>query len=252
IASKLFEEFGAEKLDSYSNTGAIGFFADYVALSRKSSFPKQLRVDETLASRIEALNMSWEKTNTPENRRIIIDPSTDLDEFSNRMRQAFAGEKVYPDHSATMLDAVRSFAARGKFEQAIKLGALAVDLYPQLDETNTIYGVLMILSGKNVDGMNALRRSISLDANGTAGPRGLLAVAGDLVEIRLYPQALMILKAAAELHPGSAMVLYRLGDFQQRSGDKKKALEYYKKALAIDPDLEVAKKALAELDMNQR
>jgi FKBP-type peptidyl-prolyl cis-trans isomerase len=59
--------------------------------------------------------------------------------------------------------------------------------------------------------------------------------------------AIKILELDVEAYPDSAKVYDSLGEAYAKSGDKTRAIENYKKALAIDPTLETSIKALEEL-----
>jgi tetratricopeptide (TPR) repeat protein len=55
------------------------------------------------------------------------------------------------------------------------------------------------------------------------------------------------LKLNVEAYPQSANVYDSLAEAYLLSGDKEKAIENYRKALAIDPTMESAKQALKQL-----
>jgi len=60
-------------------------------------------------------------------------------------------------------------------------------------------------------------------------------------------EAIEVLKLNVEAYPQSANVYDSLGEAYMISGDKEKAIENYKRALAIDPTMENAKQALKKL-----
>ena len=62
-----------------------------------------------------------------------------------------------------------------------------------------------------------------------------------------FPLAVALLKLNAEAFPRSANAFDSLGEAYLRSGDKDKARESYRKALALDPNLASAKQALEKL-----
>ena len=64
-------------------------------------------------------------------------------------------------------------------------------------------------------------------------------------------EAIAVLKLNVEAYPNSANVYDSLGEAYLAAGDKASAIENYKKALAIDPQLESARIALLNLNPNQ-
>jgi tetratricopeptide (TPR) repeat protein len=56
-----------------------------------------------------------------------------------------------------------------------------------------------------------------------------------------------LLQVNCELYPESANTWDSVGYAYRDKGDRKKAIEYYRKALDVDPAFQTAKVALAEL-----
>ena len=68
-------------------------------------------------------------------------------------------------------------------------------------------------------------------------------------KIGKYPEALDALAMAQRLEPGFAMTYYTLGDVHQAQGDLAQAREDYQHALALDPNNEPARTALARISI---
>ena len=63
-----------------------------------------------------------------------------------------------------------------------------------------------------------------------------------------YPEAIEVFELNTELFPESANVYDSLAEAYMKSGDKKKATQFYKKSLELNPDNENAKEKLKELE----
>jgi len=68
-----------------------------------------------------------------------------------------------------------------------------------------------------------------------------------LLRRQLVNEAIAVLKLNVEAYPQSANVYDSLAEAYLLSGDKEKAIENYRRALAIDPKMESAKQALKQL-----
>lgn len=62
-----------------------------------------------------------------------------------------------------------------------------------------------------------------------------------------YPEAIEVFELNVELFPESANVYDSLAEAYMKSGEKKKAIKFYKKSLELNPDNENAKEKLKEL-----
>lgn len=68
-----------------------------------------------------------------------------------------------------------------------------------------------------------------------------------LIALKRLPEAIQILKLAAETAPGSANAQDSLGEAYAVSGDRDAAIRCYEKALALDPRMDSARDALTRL-----
>lgn len=247
MAEKLQEKNGAQRLASYSNTGAITFFNDYIELK---NIPKEFRFNEAVEKNVIAWQQSWSKTNTAATRKIVINPDSNLDEIGAQLRKDFAGASIYPNFSDSLVSAVQQLTIQGQIAKALKAGQLATELYPQLDPPNSYYGVVLVLSGDKEKGKEFLKRAIAINGNSLASAGGLNGLAYNLERIGMRDAGLMILQTAIELYPQDATLYDSLGDFYSKKGMKDKAIEFYQKALSINPkypNAEKAKEILQEL-----
>ena len=255
MAEKLRGKHGAEKLTSYSNTGAITFFNDYIALYRQdASIPKELRFNETVEQIIAAWQADWAKTNTPETRKIVISANSNFDEIGARLRRDFAGASVFPNYAEPLNAAVRFLALSNQKPQALKAAQLAAEIYPLLDSSNAFYGIVLVLAGEKEKGKQFIKKAAEINPNGGASANGLNQTAYNVAGATgVIDDSLALLFVASELYPQDANLYDSIGDFYSRKGMKDKATEYYQKALATDPkypNAEKAKEILQKLASN--
>jgi CubicO group peptidase (beta-lactamase class C family) len=251
MAHRLGQKAGPERLDAYSNTGAVTFFSDYIELYKKDGgIAKELRFSESIEKRIASWRQSWTRTNTAANQRFAVDSGAGVDALGARLRSSFSNEAVYPNLSFDMLRAMQQLALRGQIDSAVKVGAIVSDLYPKLENPSTfhgIYGVVLALSGDRDKGKQYLKRAYDRNANGVASPRRLDRLANIFAEAGMIDHGLTILQVAVEMHPRVATLHYDLGEFYLRKGMKERAVESYKKALEVNPNFPSAENARAAL-----
>jgi CubicO group peptidase (beta-lactamase class C family) len=244
MAEKLRQKYGAEKLTAYSNTGAITFFNDYIALYRAdNSIPKEFRFNDTIEKSVAAWQTNWSKTNTAEARKIAINPSSDFEAIGVRIRKDFAGASAFPNYSDALNAAVRFLIVNNQKPKAVQAAQVSAEIYPALDSSNAYYGIALVLTGEKEKGKPYLRRSAELNPNGLAGAGGLNQTAYNLAGAGLTDDALTLLFAATELYPQEANLYDSIGEFYVRKGMKEKAVEFYQKALATNPKYGNAEKA---------
>jgi tetratricopeptide (TPR) repeat protein len=93
-----------------------------------------------------------------------------------------------------------------------------------------------------------LKKSLELDPDGFAGAINLRQIArGWMAAERTVPDAEKLLKLAIELHPQSGALYEGLGEVYVKLGQNSQAIESYRKALTLDPNLKLAKEALKTL-----
>lgn len=256
MAERLRAKYGAQKLADYSNTGAIAFFGDYIALYRQdASVPKEYRFNETIEKAVAAWAADWAKTNTAQTRRIAINAGSNFDELGARLRKDFAGASVFPNFAESLNAALRFLALNNQKPKAVKAGQVAAEVYPNLDSSNAFYGIALVLAGEKEKGKQYLKKAAEINGNGAASANSLNQSAYNIAGATgKFDDPLALLFAASELYPQDANLYDSIGDFYSRKGMKDKAIEYYQKALATDPkypNAEKAKEILQKLASNR-
>ncbi|MCI0707070.1 MAG: serine hydrolase [Ignavibacteriae bacterium] len=248
MAGAITKAYGAERLNSYFKAGVFPFFADYVqAYQNDKTIPAELRFSKSLEELVLKWNTDWQKAWTAETRTVSISTGTDFDALGKQLRRAFQGAEVYPNYIDDMGFAVRDLTVAGKKEQALSAGTLGVELYPSSDLLNAYYGISLTLFGDEVKGFPFIEKAAKLNPTGAGGPGGLNNVAYGLLGRGMVDEGLVVLNTAVKLYPKEANLYDSIGEFYVNKGQKDKAIEYYKKALEINPKFESSLKALENL-----
>jgi tetratricopeptide (TPR) repeat protein len=248
MAAKLQEKFGVERVDTYRRGGPIPFFADYIAAYKKdSSIPKAWRFEAAFEKIIAQWQQDWQKTWNDETRNLVVTPATDFEALAAKLKPLFAGAQVYPSFINGFNQAIQQLAMSGQREKALQVGKLGVELYPAADALNAYYGIAQVLFGGKENGRTFIKKAAAINPNGLAGAGGLNRMAYDLAGIGKVDAGMAILQIAVELYPKEANLYDSIGEFYLKKDEKDRAIEFYKKALQVDPNLESAKKMLEKI-----
>jgi CubicO group peptidase (beta-lactamase class C family) len=248
MAMTLQEKFGAAQLDDYRKRGPIPFFHDYIETYKKDSkHPAALKFDAPFEKTIAQWHQDWQKTWNQETRQIAIMPTSDFDVIAAKLKPRFAAAQVYPSFIEDFNETIEQLTLRGEREKALKAGKLGVELYPNSDALLAYYGITQIFFGDLENGRAFIKKASALNASGLAGPGGLNRMAYDLAGIGKVEAGMAILQVAVELYPKVANLYDSVGEFYLKKGQKDKAIEFYNKALQVDPNFENAKRMLEKI-----
>ncbi len=257
VGSYMAQKLSANKKDLqlYALSGGLAFFQDYIALlSTDRSIPKELTFNQDFSSAVTVMARDWNRSNAEYVRQLWLLPQDDLNVVGRELRKSFAGVSVYPSVLDDFANVTRQSVTKGDHARALKSTQLALELYPESPRANALNGIALIVSGDAERGSVNLKKAFTSEPNGLAGPGGLNNIAYQVGRVGLTDDAIAILKAAIALHPKEANLYDSLGEFCLKKGEKAKALEFYKKALEINPSFgnaetakEIVKKLSAEL-----
>jgi CubicO group peptidase (beta-lactamase class C family) len=249
MAGKLKEN--GKNLDEYYDRGAIDLFGDYIAWYKtQAMYPAELKFAADFEEMVGRWNADWEKTWNEATRNVEISAATDLKAVGARLRKTFAGAGVYPDYTNELENLVRLNAGSGNIEAALEAAQTAVDLYPERDATNANLGILYVIAGEKEKAAPLFAKANKINPNGAASAGALNGIAYSLGAAGQPEAGLRILLTAVEMYPKAANLYDSIGEFHRRMGKKDLAIEFYEKALEIDPNYpnaEAARGILAEL-----
>jgi CubicO group peptidase (beta-lactamase class C family) len=200
MAERLDQRSNPKRLEGYHGSGAITFFADYVAMYKSDpDYSRELRFSVAFEDRIAKWNQPWRKTNNSYVRQLWITPSSNLGEITETLRKSFSGADVYPYLNGNISHATWQLILKGDREHAALLGQLAVDLYPQSDLSYALLAIVRLMFREKESARLLLKKAAELNSSGAGFSRGLTSYAYDLANSRQATEGLELLKLTVEI-----------------------------------------------------
>ncbi len=163
-----------------------------------------------------------------------------LEQALTWLREADAKAPGYPDILQTLLQLE---ARSGDLAKSVARLENAVGENPNNAQLVHLEGLAYLMSGKNAEGEELLRRAIDLDPNDLAIYQSL---AGHLSRTGRREESLETYKKALAAKPDSPQLHFVLGTLYE-ADDPAQAMEHYESALRLQPDMAIAKNNLAYL-----
>ncbi|HSK70630.1 MAG TPA: serine hydrolase [Pyrinomonadaceae bacterium] len=237
IASYMASKLDKTEFNNYYQNGAIRFFSDYVNWYQKqANYPAELKFSKDFEQQISSWNNDWAKTWNGYTRNLEINESSDLKAINERLSKTFSGAGVYPNYVGDFEKLVGNFAVKGDFKKALEVGQTAVSLYPESDNANANLGIIFAASGEKEKAAAQFKKANEINPRGAASAGNLNQIAYSLGSAGQPEAGLRLLQTAVELYPTAANLYDSIGDFHRRMGNKEKAIEFYTKALEVDPN----------------
>ncbi len=92
-----------------------------------------------------------------------------------------------------------------------------------------------------------MRRAIEYDVSGVAGAGYLNNMAYQFKSAGKLEQGLKLLFITRDMYPEEANLYDSIGEFYLEKGDRETSIQWYEKALEIDPDFENAQRMLKKI-----
>jgi CubicO group peptidase (beta-lactamase class C family) len=250
MAWVLEENGGRGSLRSYHQRGPIAFFNDYIRLSTTGPSPKRHpRFSSEFSRLITEWETDWAKTNTEEFRQLDITPGTDFEVLIPRLKAAFAGASICPDISPELADVADYFLKKDDGERAMSVLALGREVYPGSPSLAAALGYVLFCNGRVEEGRKLYLEARDLDPlHPVLGAEQFMGAMRQLAQVGKKKEALDLGTAAAEINPKEPRLYAALGELSILNGRKDAAVEYFRKALRLDPNFEEARARLKSLD----
>jgi len=249
MASALKETLGKEKLQSYQKSGPLAFFSDYIKVSENSPDQKKFpRFEKNFSRMISNWEKDWKATYTDYVSHLFITPSANFDELETTLKQTFSGASFYANFTEDLANVAQALLEKNDAEKAFRVLNLSRNLYPSSPVPYASLASAYLWTGNVEKARNLYKEAIALDPyHSILSLNQFFGLGSRLVRANKLKHAMALLTIAIELYPREPSLYTDLGDMYLQTGEKEKAIEYYKKSLEINPNFERAKTRLLEL-----
>lgn len=254
MAFALSEASGKEKLNNYHKTGLLSFFSDYIKLSEKWPFDGgKFRFKKSFARLISDWEKDWSRVYTEDIRRLFITVETDFDELGPKLKQAFSGASLYSDFSNDLARAGQYSLEQNEIEKSFKILNLNVELYPNSPVSHTSLAAAYIWTGNTKEARRLYKKAFAMNPkHSSVSLNAFFGLGRKLMNAKKIKEFFSLAEIAAELYPKNARFHKGIADLYLQIGQKEKAIEFYKKALKINPEYKEAKERLEKLSKEKQ
>lgn len=187
-----------------------------------------------------ALVAFGQETGPPDVDRRGMEP-----QVSELLARLSEGVRSRPDSAAAWLDYAETLHAHGLVSEAAECYRVALALLPAGDVTRLSARYLLAHAIRGSDPESAARALAAGVAEHPGYPPSLIFLGELREELGDRAAAEAAYRQALELDPGSALALFRLGSVQLADGDSREAIALLERALALAPDADAVRSALA-------
>lgn len=250
MARTLTETLEEERLQSYHKTGPIPFFSDYIKIS--SSWPSERNkflFKKSFAQLISKWEKDWSTVYTDSIRCLFISADTDFDTLGAQLKQAFSEAEIYPDFSPDMTRVARHFLEKNELDKSFKVLNLSAELYPHSPLPFQILAEAKLWTGAQEEAHSLFKKAHAMNPeHPSLSMNSIFNLASRLEQAKKMREVFALMEITTELYPKNARLYKEIGDMYLRIEQKEKAAEFYRKALAINPQYKEARQKLVELE----
>jgi len=250
MASVLKESNGEENLQSYHKSGPIPFFSDYLAaVKTRPERKKWPAFSPEFARLVSGWKKDWNKTYTNYVRRLTVTPDANFEEIRSELQKTFSGALFYKDFSEEFVGAARYFLDKGDAGKVLSILTINRELYPGSPSPYAALGAAYIWAGDFEAGRQNYKKAFEIDPTHPqlSLDQNFSFVYGMRREKKMK-EALELCLIFLDYFPRDARVYAEAGNSYALTGQRDKAIELYKKALELDPNLAAAKSNLEKLE----
>lgn len=249
IAFALNEALGKERLKSYHKTGPLSFFSDYIKISNNwNSDKRKYKFKKNFTKLISSWEKDWSTVYTDYVRSLFITINTDFDELGSKLGQTFSGAEVYPDFSRNMARVAQYFLEKDELEKSFKILNLNVGLYPHSPAPLSSLAGAYLWTGNAKSARSLFRKAFAMNPeHSSVSLNEFYNLAKRLSNAKKMKGLFALAEITTELFPKNARLYKIMADMYLQSGQKEKAIDYYKKALTINPKYKEAREKLEKL-----
>jgi len=235
IADKL--EQNGKDLDLYYREGMLPMVSDYISWYKtQPNYSGALKFEAEFEQKVSKWKSDWAKVWNKDTQNFEIYDVKNARAMGEKLDKTFSGMSVYPEYVNDLNDAVEKLATSGDMKSAFEIAQINYKLYPDSSTTTATMGTLNVLSGQKEKALAMLKKSLELNPDGNASADALNTMAYNLLGIGQAKAGLQLLLVAVELHPKEANLYDSIGEFYINMKEIEKGIEFYKKALALDPN----------------
>jgi len=248
MASTIKDIYGEQRLEKLHKSGVLAFFNTYVEACRE--YPQRIpyTLEDGLEAEVSAWYPVWQSFEDGKMLSMKISATTDIEKTRARLEEAFTNKSLFPDYSDEFVRVSRTFLQQDDIAKAQKFAETAKGLYPGDGDGSAMLGVLSIISGNPAAGKLLIEEALQANPGGLAAQSSLNTIAYELAARESYDEAIALLQVAIELNPQVANLYDSTGEMYLRKGDHGTAVEWYKKALKVDPDFINAQQMLKQIE----
>lgn len=247
IADVLALQNGDDYLWQYHRAGIIQICNDYIEhYQSEQSFSKNLRFSTLIEELVKNAHRDWLATWTEEVENLDIENGNITAETEAFLRKAFNGRNICPDLATPLSRRAWKELFANNIDDALRIGKLAVNLFPQSTRSTIELGIINIADGKTEAGSKLIHMAHQNLPGGVNQSR-LNTIAYEFAGSGQPEIAQKILGVAIELFPKIANLYDSKAEIHLMVGDTTSAIELYEKAIQINPDIQSSKNMLEKI-----
>ena len=238
-------------LDEVQASGGVELFATYMdAYGRSDEVPQTRRLTPETENMVRALHADWKRTWDRDTRQAAWPTYQELDAIEpllNKLTRRFDAARIYPDFSSPLSEFVSQRVIQEDVSSAVRVAQWGVRWYPREPRAH-VDAALAHAAAADLDAARShASQAHALDPDGVASAGGLNRRAYGLRAAGGLEPGLTLLRLARDLHPENANLCDSIAEFHLAAGRRDEAIEWYEKALEVDPDFENARTVLEKL-----